>query len=112
MNFSWRRSPAIDSISARGAADIREAQKCSKYKTLAEDYLFVPIGIETFGAWGFEGHRILKEIGKKVMETTGEKRSTFFLSQRISIAIQRGNASCILGTVPPTEGLEEVFDFL
>ena len=46
------------------------------------------------------------------METTGEKRSTFFLTQRISIALMRGNAACILGTVPPTEGLEEIFDFI
>ena len=46
------------------------------------------------------------------MEETGEKRSTFFLFQSISIAIQRGNASCILGTVPHSEGLEEIFEFV
>ena len=79
------------SVSPSAAANTRETQKFSKYRSLAEDYLFVPIGIETFGAWGSEGHKIIKEIGKKVMETSGEKRSTFFLAQRISIAIQRGN---------------------
>ncbi len=30
-------------------------------------------------------------------EATGEKQSTFYLKQRISIAIQRGNAQCIRG---------------
>ena len=54
----------------------------------------------------------MKEIGKKVIEETGEKRSTFFLFQSISIAIQRGNASCILGTVPHSEGLDEIFEFV
>ena len=54
----------------------------------------------------------MKKIGKKVMEETGEKRSSFYLFQNISIAIQRGNASCVLGTIPHSEGLEEIFDFV
>ena len=45
------------------------------------------------------------------MEETGERKSTFFLTQSISIALQRGNASCVLGTVPHSEGLEEIFEF-
>ena len=44
------------------------------------------------------------------MEETGERRSTFCLSQSISTAIQRGNASCVLGTVPHSEGLDEIFE--
>ena len=94
------------------AADIRENQKISKYKNLANDYYFVPIGIETFGSWGQEGHKLVKAIGKKIMEITGEKRSTSYLFQRISIALRRGNSSCVLGTVPHFEGLEEIFEFV
>ena len=45
-------------------------------------------------------------------EVTGEKRSTFFLSQSISVAIQRGNAACIIGTAPSSEGLDEIFDYV
>ena len=45
-------------------------------------------------------------------EVTGEKRSTFFLSQSISVAIQRGNAACIIGTASSSEGLEEIFDYV
>ena len=89
-----------------------ESQKISKYKNLANDYCFVPIGIETFGSWGQEGHKLIKAIGKKVMEVTGEKRSTSYLFQIISIAIRRGNSSCVLGTVPHTESLEEIFEFV
>ena len=55
---------------------------------------------------------MIKAIGKKIMEVTGEKRSTAFLFQRLSIAVQRGNASCVIGTVPHSEGLDEVFDFV
>ena len=92
------------------AAEGRETIKISKYTELSETYCFTPIGIETFGSWGSEGHKLVKEIGKKVMEETGEKRSAFFLFQSISIAIQRGNSSCVLGTVPHSEGLNEIFD--
>ena len=27
-------------------------------------------------------------------------------------AIQRGNASCVIGTVPHSEGMEEIFEFV
>ena len=34
------------------------------------------------------------------------------LVQKKKINIQRGNATCILGTVPRSEGLNEIFDFI
>ena len=94
------------------AAELREGQKISKYTELANDYWFVPVGLETYGSWGPEGHKLLKAIGKKVMEVTGEKRSTFYLSQNISIALMRGNASCVIGTMPQSQGWEEIFEFV
>ena len=72
----------------------------------------MPIAAETYGAWGPQGLRLLKEIGSKIRDVTHEKRSTFYLLQRLSIAIQRGNAACILGSVPESESLDEVFDFV
>ena len=47
-----------------------------------------------------------------VMEETGEKKSAFFLFQSISVAMQWGNATCILGTVPHSDGLDEIFEFI
>ena len=94
------------------AAEIRENEKNKKYQDLAKDYFFVPIGIETYGSWGTEGLKLIKTIGQKLKEATGERQSTFFLTQNISMAIQRGNASCVLGTVPHLEGLEEIFEFV
>ena len=60
------------SKSASAAADTREIQKISKYTSLAENYQFTPIGVETFGSWGPEGIKLIKSIGRKVMEVTGE----------------------------------------
>ena len=94
------------------AAEILESKKFTTYSELLEDYCFAPVGIETFGTWGQEGHKLIKEIGKRLKEVTGEQRSTFFLTQRISMAIQRGNSSCVQGTVPTTEGLDEIFEFV
>ena len=96
---------------AGSAAEIREDQKSKHYQDLS-NYHFIPIAAETYGAWGSQGLRLIKEIGKKIREVTHEKRSTFFLIQRIQIAIQRGNAACVLGTVPASESLDEVFDFV
>ena len=48
------------------AADILESKKFTTYTELLDDYCFVPIGIETFGALGQEGHKLVKEIGKNL----------------------------------------------
>ena len=96
---------------AGSAAETREELKTKKYKDLT-NYHFVPIAAETYGAWGPQGLRLLKEIGSKICDVTNEKCSTFYLLQRLSIAIQRGNAACILGSVPESESLDEVFDFV
>ena len=72
----------------------------------------MPIAVETCGAWGSEGLNLIKEIGKRICEVTGEKMSTFYLFQNISMAIQRENAFCVIGTVPVSKGLDDVFEFV
>ena len=69
----------------------------------------VPIAVETLGSWGPEGLRLIKSLGKKIQDLTGEKKSTFYLFQSISVAIQRGNAASILGTVKTGKKLDEIF---
>ena len=74
--------------------------------------LFPWVGIETYGAYGPQGLKLVKQIGKKIQDATGEKLSTFYLFQRISIAIQRGNAQCVQGCVKDrSSGLEGLFNF-
>ena len=79
------------------------------YEELSKDFIFTPIAIETLGSWGQEGHSLIKEIGRKIRDITGEKRSTFYLFQRISIAVQIGNAASVMGTVGSKSKLEEIF---
>ena len=42
---------------------------------------------------------------------TQDTRSTMFLLQRLSVAVQRGNAACVLGTVAEDGSLSDFFDF-
>ena len=76
-----------------------ETAKLTKYRNLSADYEVIPIGVETFGSWGPNRLRLIREIGKKIAQETGEPRSTSFLLQAISMAIQRGNAFSVLGTL-------------
>lgn len=95
------------------AANTRETVKKSKYASLEDRFCFVPIAIETMGSWGADGRKLVEDIGKKLMEATGETRSKSFLYQRISIAIQRGNAAAILGTIPESVNkFDEVYYIL
>ena len=56
------------------------------------------------------GLKLIKEVGKKIGDLTGEKRSTSYLLQSISIAIQRGNATSVMGTVFNDRKLEEIYN--
>ncbi|CAH2229314.1 jg17063 [Pararge aegeria aegeria] len=67
---------------------------------------------ETLGPWGPEARALFKELSKWVIESTGDPRAGSYLGQRISLAIQRGNAASILVTVPRCGGFEDVLDFI
>ena len=83
---------------AGAAAVSAGATKFAKYVDLNKSYDLVPIAIETFGSWGQHGWELVEWVGSKIAQSTGELRATTFLRQRISIAIQRGNAASVLGT--------------
>ena len=78
------------SKNAGAAANVRETIKSSKYTELANTYCFTPIGIETLGSWGLEGHKLVTEIGKKVMEETGEKTLPFSYSSQSQLLYNEG----------------------
>ena len=88
------------SIQAGAAASAAEGKKRAKYSALTATHDFVPVAIETLGSWGPGGLDFINEIGRRTAAVTGEKRSTAFLKQRLSMAVQRGNAAAVLGTLP------------
>jgi hypothetical protein len=90
------------SLAAGSAAVRAEASKRAKYAALAEsgDYIFSPIAVETLGSWGPSALAICAEIGGRIAARTGDPRATSFLRQRMDIAVQRGNAAAVVGTLP------------
>ena len=83
-------------ISAGSAATEAETRKRRKYGALLQQFLFEPIALETSGVYGESTARIVKEIGRRLVETTGESRESLWFQQRLGLAVQRGNAFSIL----------------
>ena len=88
------------SVSAGAAAAAAELKKRNKYSDLPPHIDFTPVAIETSGVWGEDARDLIKELGRRIALVQLEPRSTSFLRQRISLAIQRGNSFCIQATHP------------
>ena len=88
----------LSSLKAGGVSDQAERKKHNHYLNLKENHIFTPIAFESLGACGPETRTFMNALGKLLKKATGEKRALDFLYQKVSIAIQRGNAACVLGT--------------
>ena len=60
----------------------------------------VPVAIETFGAMGPAAASLIKELGSRCAHETGEEKFGLYLYQRLSMAVQRGNAASVIGSIP------------
>ena len=85
-----------------------ERSKREKYSALDQCHTFTPVAIETAGPFGPETFSFLRELGCRLKQVTGEAKSFSYLRQRLSIAVQRGNAASVMGTMG---GNTSVFDF-
>jgi hypothetical protein len=56
--------------------------------------------VETLGALGDEESAFLCDFGRRIASVTAEPRSSQFLMQCLSMALQCGNVACVLGIVP------------
>jgi hypothetical protein len=78
------------SIRRCAAALKRENEKVNKYSALAlrNNFIFIPIVIETYGAMGEKAELFIKEIA----ECCNDKGMGAYCKRVIAIALQRGNA--------------------
>ena len=90
-------------------ANDAKSRKSTEYSLLSVLCRFIPIAIETLGVPGDEALSFFHDLGQRIAVATAEPRSFQFLMQRLSVAIQRGNAACIVGTVPSSAGWDELF---
>ncbi|XP_011555023.3 uncharacterized protein LOC105386209 [Plutella xylostella] len=89
---------ASTSLTPGAAAEEAARLKCQKYGPLLSSYIFAPLALETTGVWGVQGKAFVKEIGRRLRNRGLDFRSGAYLMQRISLAVQRGNAASVLGT--------------
>ena len=121
---SWERGKALvwdvtcaDSLAASNmigrkrpgmASEKAAVRKHSKYSKIKASYHFVAVAVESYGPWSKDAVVLLDKIGRNLIRTTGEPKAKCYLFQRISLAIQRGNAMCVISSIPKTSKLEEV----
>ena len=99
-------SPTQDAVIHRAAefpAAAIEMRKAAKNRAhfdncRAEGIVFMPLVVETFGSWDGDAVKCLKDMARQCARRWGknnaEEIKQFF--QRLSIALQRGNASLLL----------------
>ena len=95
-------APTYRSIATNDVGSIAsdaEQQKMTQYSSLAANFLFIPIACETLGGWGPEATRFITALGKRLRSETCEPRAAEFLRQRLSMAVQRGNATSIFDSI-------------
>ena len=80
-------------LEAGAVANDAEFKKRQKYAHLMFCHYFVPIAVETLGVFRKEARFFLKEMGQHRKESSGNPLAHQYLVQRISVAVQRGNAA-------------------
>ena len=83
-------------MKAGTAANSAEERKRRKYAALAEAHQFELIAVETMGVYGESTGVILRVMGRRLVEATGEPREVNWFRQNLAITIQRDNAFSIL----------------
>ena len=82
----------ISSSSAASAAEAAAKRKEAKYIDICRSHHFFPIAFETFGPINEVGSAFISALGHRISLVTDDPRETFFLFQRLSVAVQRFNA--------------------
>jgi hypothetical protein len=79
------------------------------YHFISSNYIFKGLAFETLGSWCKETIDFINVIGNGLIAESGDSKSKKFLFERISLAIQRGNAASIRDTFPDSALLSEIF---
>ena len=69
--------------------------------------MFAPVAFETLGAWGPCALEICADLWGRIARHTGDARATAFLKKWLDIAIQRGNAAAVVGTLAEGNALQD-----
>ena len=62
-------------------------------------HIFTPVAVETLGVFGSDARTLFRDIAHRITATTQDPLAHQYLIQRVAVAVQRGNAAAILGTM-------------
>ena len=96
---------ASDTSNAGAVAALVDERQLTLYGNLVQSHFFVPIAFEKSEVISPMSRLFLKELGHCIKLSTGEARSAAFLLQRLLVAVQRGNAASVLGSISLSEDL-------
>ena len=75
-----------------------EARKIEEYRELIDNgYIFQQVTLEVQGPLGKNSETFITRLCKMLCRSHDDQRAGSFLKQRSSMALQIGNAACILG---------------
>ena len=86
-------APSYSAIAAQqvgAVAQQAEDNKIWKNKHLDSCHFFPPVAIEMAGVFGPRATDFLKELGHQLRHVSGKANSFVYLTQRLSVAVQRG----------------------
>ena len=87
-----------------------EASKIEKYCELIDNgYIFQPVALEVQGFLGDSSEIFITRLCKMLCRSLDDQQGGSFLKQRISMALQIGNAACVLGTLSDRDAFEEIY---
>ena len=87
-----------------------EARKIEKYRELTDNgYIFQPMALEVQCSLGESSETFITRLCKMLCRSHDDQRADSFLKQRISMALQIGNAAFVLGTLSDRDAFEEIY---
>ena len=86
-----------------------EARKIEKYCELIDTgYSYQPVALKVQGSLGKSREIFITRLRKMLCCSHDDQRAGCFLKQRVSMALQIGNAAYILGTVSDRDAFEKI----
>ena len=75
------------SVSVGSAANVAEGRKIRKYADLPNEYEFIPLAFETLGGMGQITEEFVRDLCKRLRDSTGDKRAGSYFLQRLSLEL-------------------------
>ena len=80
-------------ITSASAAETATVRKRSKYSPLSGTHDFFSVALETLGPMSVSIQMFLAQIGRRLTQVTTDPRETTFFFERLSVTVQRFNAT-------------------